>query len=138
MAMRLEWQFIRKTRYFKTSSAAHLLVHRNLLHSDCSLVFGSHVGKHVGSKPRSIVTISHIYNSVNRKKDNISWILVQVFLNNMCPSDLRNFERTFIASMVSLFSLYRTKWQKLPRLLGQKCFLGAFLGHTQKKDCTIL
>lgn len=34
--------------------------------------------------------------------------------------------------MVSLFSLYKTKWQKLPRFLGQKCFLGALKG-TQKK-----
>lgn len=47
-------------------------------------------------------------------------------------SDLRNFERTLIASMVSLFSLYRTKWQKLPRFLGQKCFLGALM-DTEKK-----
>lgn len=49
----------------------------------------------------------------------------------MLRSDLRNFERTLIASMVSLFSLYRTKWQKLPRFLGQKCFLGALM-ETEK------
>lgn len=34
--------------------------------------------------------------------------------------------------MVSLFSLYKTKWQKLPRFFGQKCFLGALKG-TQKQ-----
>lgn len=33
-------------------SIAHSLEHSNLLHSDGSLVFGSHVGKHIGSKPR--------------------------------------------------------------------------------------
>lgn len=49
----------------------------------------------------------------------------------MLHSDLRNFERTLMASMVSLFSLYRTKWQKLPRFLGQKCFLGALM-ETEK------
>lgn len=32
-----------------------------------------------------------------------------------------------MASIVSLFSLYKTKWQKLPRFLGQKCFLGAVI-----------
>lgn len=35
--------------------------------------------------------------------------------------------------MVSLFSLYKTKWQKLPRFLGQKCFLGA-LKDTEKQN----
>lgn len=48
-------------------------------------------------------------------------------------SYLRNFDSTLMASMVSLFSLYRTKWQKLPRFLGQKCFLGALM-NTQKND----
>lgn len=48
-------------------------------------------------------------------------------------SYLRNFDSTLMASMVSLFSLYSTKWQKLPRFLGQKCFLGAFK-ETQKKE----
>lgn len=59
-------------------------------------------------------------------------MLVSVVLMSVCSSDLRNFDRTFIASMVSLFSLYRTKWQKVSRFLGQKCFLGALIG-TQKK-----
>lgn len=35
--------------------------------------------------------------------------------------------------MVSLFSLYKTKWQKLPRFLGQKCFRGAFK-DTENKE----
>lgn len=59
-------------------------------------------------------------------------LLVSLSSMSVCSSDLRNFDRTFIASMVSLFSLYRTKWQKVSRFLGQKCFLGALIG-TQKK-----
>lgn len=41
-------------------SSTHSLEHCNLLHSDSSLVFGSHVGKHVGSKPRKTCIIIHM------------------------------------------------------------------------------
>lgn len=69
---------------------------------------------------------SHFIGKIDNTNVNLSaakWAL---------DSDLRNFERTLIASMVSLFSLYKTKWQKLPRFLGQKCFLGALM-DTEKK-----
>lgn len=46
----------------------HSLVHCNLLHGDCSLVFGSHVGKHVGSKPR--MTDKIIYPAKTKKENN--------------------------------------------------------------------
>lgn len=35
----------------------HSLEHRNLLHSDGSLVLGAHIGKHIGSKPRKTITV---------------------------------------------------------------------------------